>query len=183
MVTLEQVEKLREYANISYDEAKKALEKNDGDILQALIELEQEGKVKSPQGGGKYVSSASDYEDSEKADASDKKKSNAEQQGHSTFKDNMNRFFNWLGKMIHKGNINSFVVQKHGENIVTLPVTVLVLLLMFVFWIIIPLLVVGLFFSFRYSFEGPDLGSDKVNRVMDNVAQAAENIKQDVKND
>ena len=51
MVTLEQVEKLREYANISYDEAKTALENADGDILQALIELEQQGKVKAPEGG------------------------------------------------------------------------------------------------------------------------------------
>jgi len=181
MVTLEQVEKLREYANVSYDEAKKALEKNEGDILQALIELEQEGKTKSPKGGGKYVPSATDYEDSEKTEESDKKKSKTGQQEHSAFKDNMSRFFNWLCRMIHKGNINSFVIQKHEENIVTLPVTVLVLLLLFVFWVVIPLLVIGLFFNFKYSFEGPDIGCDKVNRVMDNVAQAAENIKQDIK--
>ncbi|HZK88413.1 MAG TPA: DUF4342 domain-containing protein, partial [Anaerovoracaceae bacterium] len=94
---------------------------------------------------------------------------------------NINRFFKWLSEIIHKGNINLLVVQKHGENIIKLPVTVLVIFLIVGFWFIIPLLVVGLFFNFRYSFEGPDLGSDKVNRVMDNVSQAAENIKQDIK--
>ena len=33
MVTLEQVEKLRQYASISYEEAKAALEETNGDIL------------------------------------------------------------------------------------------------------------------------------------------------------
>jgi len=181
MVTLEQVEKLREYANVSYEEAKKALEKNEGDILQALIDLEQEGKTKSPKDGGKYIYSAADYEDSEKTEGSEKKKSKAKGEEPSAFRDNMNRFFKWLGEIIHKGNINLLVIQKHGENVIKLPVTVVVVLLIVGFWCIIPLLIVGLFFNFRYSFEGPDLGSDKVNRVMDNVSQAAENIKQDIK--
>ncbi len=182
MVTLEQVEKLREYANVSYDEAKKALEKNEGDILQALIDLEQEGKTKSPQDGGKYVYSAADYEYSEKTEGAGKKKSKDKEEP-SAFKDNMSRFFKWLGEIIHKGNINLLVVQKNGENIIKLPVTVVVVFLLVGFWFILPLLVVGLFFNFRYSFEGPDLGSEKVNRVMDNVSQAAENIKQDIKKD
>ena len=181
MVTLEQVEKLREYANVSYDEAKKALEKNEGDILQALIDLEQEGKTKSPQDGGKYVYSAADYEDSEKTESCGKSKAKSKREEPSAFRDNMNRFFKWLGEIIHKGNINLLVVQKHGENIIKLPVTVVVVLLIVGFWVVIPLLIVGLFFNFRYSFEGPDLGSDKVNRMMDNVSQAAENIKQDIK--
>ncbi len=181
MVTLEQVEKLREYANVSYDEAKKALEKNEGDILQALIDLEQEGKTKSPQDGGKYVFSATDYEDSEKTEDADKSESKAKGQNYSAFRDNMNRFLKWLGEIIHKGNINLLVVQKYGENIIKLPVTVLVILLLVGFWVVIPLLVVGLFFNFRYSFEGPDFGNDKVNRVMNNVAQAAEDMKEDIK--
>ena len=50
MVTLEQVEKLREHANISYDEAKAALENANGDILQAIIDLEKQGKIKPPPG-------------------------------------------------------------------------------------------------------------------------------------
>lgn len=181
MVTLEQVEKLREYANVSYDEAKKALEKNEGDILQAVIDLEQEGKTKLPQDGGKYVYSADDYEDSEKTEGSEKNKSKSKGEESSAFRDNMNRFFKWLGEIVHKGNINLLVVQKHGENIIKLPVTVLVIFLIVGFWVVIPLLVVGLFFNFRYSFEGPDFGNDKVNRVMDNVSQAAENIKEDIK--
>ncbi len=53
MVTLEQVEQLRQRANISYDEAKAALEEtNGGDLLQAIINLEKQNCIKPPKGGG-----------------------------------------------------------------------------------------------------------------------------------
>ena len=42
-VTLEQVEQLRAHAAVSYEEARRALEACDGDLLDALILLEREG--------------------------------------------------------------------------------------------------------------------------------------------
>ena len=41
-VTLEQVEQLRAHAAVSYEEARRALEACDGDLLDALILLERE---------------------------------------------------------------------------------------------------------------------------------------------
>ena len=48
---LEKVEKLRQRADVSYEEAKEALESCDWDILDALILLESQGKVKAPASG------------------------------------------------------------------------------------------------------------------------------------
>ena len=45
MEHIEMVEKLMEKANVSYAEAKQALENNNWDMLDALIELERQGKV------------------------------------------------------------------------------------------------------------------------------------------
>lgn len=45
-VDLELIEKLRERAHVSYEEAKAALEKFDGDIVEALIYLEQKNKTR-----------------------------------------------------------------------------------------------------------------------------------------
>ncbi len=42
MNKLEQIEKLREKANVTYDEAKQAYEAADGDLLEALIILERQ---------------------------------------------------------------------------------------------------------------------------------------------
>ena len=45
MEHMEMVEKLREKANITIEEAKVVLEKNNWDMLDALIELERQGKI------------------------------------------------------------------------------------------------------------------------------------------
>lgn len=39
-VTLEQIDELRNRVNVSYEEAKKTLERNDGDLIKSIIELE-----------------------------------------------------------------------------------------------------------------------------------------------
>ena len=46
-ISLELIEQLKEKANISYAEAKEALEKCNGDLLDALINLEKENKIKA----------------------------------------------------------------------------------------------------------------------------------------
>lgn len=48
-VNLELIEMLRERANISYEEAKEALEKCNNDVVDALIYLEKQDKIKTPQ--------------------------------------------------------------------------------------------------------------------------------------
>lgn len=46
-ISLELIEKLRQRANVSYAEAKEALEKCNGDLLEALIDLEKDNKIKA----------------------------------------------------------------------------------------------------------------------------------------
>ena len=186
MVTLEQVEKLREYANISYDEAKAALENAGGDILQAIIDLERQGKINPPQGGGRYTSGSIEVSDTvqQKEEFHKEKAQNKSAGGEkSAFSRNMSRFFHWMGEIIHKGNVNALIVEKNAVSVMRLPITVIVILLICAFWIVVPLLVVGLFFNFRYYFQGPDINSTKVNDAMNTVANAAEEIKNDIKNE
>ncbi|GLC30939.1 DUF4342 domain-containing protein [Clostridium omnivorum] len=46
-INLEQIEALRERANVSYGEAKEALETCNGDLVEALIYLEKNNKIKN----------------------------------------------------------------------------------------------------------------------------------------
>lgn len=180
MVTLEQVEKLREKTNISYDEAKAALERTNGDILEAIINLEKEGRIQAPEGGG-YYNSRRAQQKRESDNCEKKFKGEPQKDEGSSFGELVGRFLKWFGKIINIGNRNSFKVKRGQENIITVPVTVLAVLLIFAFWIIVPLIILGLFFGYRYMFIGPDLGNENVNRTLDSVAKAAENIKNDVK--
>ncbi len=45
-VTIELIDELRSRVNITYDEAKKTLEKNDGDLIKSIIELEEKKGAK-----------------------------------------------------------------------------------------------------------------------------------------
>lgn len=195
MITIEQVEKLREKTGISYEEAKRVLEQTQGDLLEAVILLEGENRIKPPSGGGMYHSREDATQDrSENAqDQKSKKKAKAQQKEDSlSFGELVGSFFNWLGKAFHKGNTNNFEVVKDGKNVMRIPLTVLVLLLIFAFWIVIPLLIIGLIVGFRYGFAGPDIEKTQVNKAMDtvtdvtmkavdSVVDAAENFSRDIK--
>ncbi len=180
MVTLDQVEKLRQRANVSYDEAKNALEEADGDILDAIISLEKQNRIKSPAGGG-YYNSREEIHNRKKDESNNERRHNHNQEHRQQFRDAIHGLIRWVKKMIGKGNRNHFEVIKNGDTSISVPVTILVVALLFAFWVVVPLLVVGLFFGFRYTFTGPDLGKDSINRAMDSVADVAENLKKEVK--
>lgn len=180
MVTLEQVEKLRKYANISYEEAKKALEETNGDILEAIVNLEKQNRIKPPKESG-YYKSRKDKQNTKENNNEENRTGKGNYDRGTSFGEVMGKIFRWCGEIINRGNKNSFEVMRGNEKVISIPVTVLVLLLFFMFWVIIPLLIVGLFFGYRYMFIGPDLGRENVNRAMDSVAEAAENIKKEVK--
>lgn len=46
-VTLEQIDELRSRVNVTYEEAKATLEKNDGDLIKSIIELESKKGIKN----------------------------------------------------------------------------------------------------------------------------------------
>ncbi|MBE5783549.1 MAG: DUF4342 domain-containing protein [Clostridiales bacterium] len=158
----EMVEKLRQKANVSYEEAKAALEKTDWDILDALVLLESEGKVKGEEGAKEYSTQA-------KPNAKTRVRVEVEE---GAFKEGLRKFWKFLCRMFRKGNANSFVVKdKKGEEKISMPITVLVLLLIMCWPISLVVLIVALFMNYRYSFRGPDI-SAKVNEAMDKAADA-----------
>jgi hypothetical protein len=179
MATLENVEKLREKANVSFEEAKAALDACNDDLLEAIIYLERQGRVNAPAGGGWYSSSGNADEGYQTAgDAG-----NGQQNGGGSFRSAMGKFGRFLGRVFQIGNTNYLEARKNGEVLFTCPVTALVLLLIFFFWIVVPLLILSLFFGFRYRFTGSELGTEPVNKVMDGVTDTAEDIKRNFTGD
>ena len=176
MTFYDMVELLRSKANVTYVEAKAALEASNWDILDAMVLLERQGKVKDK---GAAYSTAQDGEDSE-AKKKENKNAHWEFEVNGNFMSAMRRFGRWLRKLIQIGNANFFVVSRHGEEILSLPVTVLVVLLPFLFVPMLILLVVGLFTDFRYSFRGPNLGSDAINDTISKASDMADSFKAEV---
>ena len=176
MITLEKVDKLREYANVGYEDAKFALEAAEGDLLEAVIYLEKQGKIKRPENNGTFISENLQQKKNEQYSGQYRET----REEDYTVKNQFERFWEWCCKIIHKGNTNYFVFGRKSGTETMIPVTIMVIGICFFFWIIVPLLVIGLFFGFRYKFSGPDLGKDNINEMMDSVSDTADNIKRTV---
>ena len=180
MTELEKVEKLREKADVSFAEAKEALDQANGDILDALIYLEQQGKSTVPAGGGYFSAAGPDeqeYQQEYRAEPATPRKNTGE-----GFKEMLKRFGRFCLYLLHKGNTNYLDLSKRGNLILSLPVTVVVVLLVFLFWLTIILFVISLFCGVRYSFRGAELGRESVNRAMDDAAYAVDDIKKTFSN-
>lgn len=159
MVTFEQVEKLRGITGVSFNDAKEALEKCDGDMLEAVLLLERSGKVKSNE---QTASTSSTFQEQKQEE-----KTNPKQE------DGLTKFIDWLKHVLYLGNINDFVVYKADRDVIAIPLTIFVILLVFAaVWVVFPLMIIGLFFGYRYRFAGPNFSDNKVNRSMDIVSDA-----------
>ena len=172
MDQLEKVEKIIEKTGVSYEEAKAALSEANDDLLDAIILLENQGKIKKPQMSAyttKTEESSEVFREAAKAyeDSSEK------------FGNVMVRFLKWIGQLIKKGCENFFIVKRYEQEVINAPVIVLILLLLFAFWIIVPLMVVGMFFGYSYRFSGSIAKSVNVNQACDKAAEAAESFKRE----
>lgn len=170
MDQLEKVEKLRQRANVTYEDAKNALEACQWDMLDAMVYLEKLGKVKEP---GQTVYSTSYDAQTQYVSVVDKVNEQKES-GESCLK-KLARLFK---KAWQKGNDNDFCVFHKDEEIIRVPVWVFVLALLFAWHVILIVMVVSLFFDCRYSFVGKD-DLSKVNQFMSKANNLAEKAKEE----
>lgn len=174
MEKLEKVEKLREKTGVTYEDAKAALVACDYDLLDAIVYLEKLGKIKSPENTSYTTTLQAPSKEFERAQASYEDSCKK-----STIGDGVDRFISWAGDLLKKSCKSTFHVEHEGKQVVAVPLLVFILLLIFAFWITLPLMIVGLFFDYKYHFEG--INKIDVNEVCDKASAAAINMKNDAK--
>ena len=179
MDKLEKVEKLREKTGVSYEDAKNALEACDYDLLDAIIYLEKLDKVKATEveesfTTGEEQKTSTEFEQAQQTYTNDCNK--------VTFGQMMDKFFKWCGKVLKKSVDSTFIVERRGQTMINVPVLVLVIALILAFWVVLPLLVVGLFCECRYHFEGIGDINVNLNSACDKMADSVDNLKSDVNN-
>lgn len=159
-VTLELVQQLRQYADVSFSDAKAALEHTDGDLLEALIWLEQQGKIDLA-GVGSYHTGP---------DVPDPRAGAPERERRES----------WPGRVWRVLTENRLECSR-GENRFEVPLAVLIALLVFAVYVVVILLLLGFCFGWRYHFAGPELGKKAVNDVMDDIDDTAQSIRESVR--
>ena len=178
-ITLEQVERLREKASVSYGQAKQALEYSGGNLLDALIYLEEKGII--PREEGAYFSTKGETppppEPEEPPAAREQKGKKSGVRVVPVRRGSFKRLFSTLRRWLVD---NELEIWRKDKPITALPVLILILLVVFAYYVTIPLLVLGLFLGFRYRFSGPDLEREELNHVMGSVADTAADLGRQV---
>ena len=165
MTNYEMTEKLSEKMGVTLEEAKSALEACEWDMLDAALLLEKE------RGGQESAYTTRKARD----------ESSASDGGSES------RVLRRLGKLLKKllllGSRNRFEVRRKGtdEMLLDMPVIVLVALLLIAFWVCVPLLVIGLFAGFHYTFSGVELGREVINHAMDKASEAADKVMDEIR--
>lgn len=168
MVDFEKVEKLVQKANVSYEDAKNALEAANGDMLDAIIALEKAGKVNSQASFTTTSPESSPYKDVPAVvDQTNKT------EGESFFKD--------LGAAIKRGFRytvdNSVRVVRNDVEVIKLPLWISIIAMLAAWELLLIVIVISLFFDCRYSVVGKD-NANEVNRVIDQASTFAGKVKE-----
>ncbi len=170
-ITLEQVERLREKADVGYAQAKEALEYSGGNLLDALIYLEEKEVIPRPE-GAYYSTRAETAPPPEETLAV----SREPEQGQKEKRPKIG-FFQRIRYLLLD---NELEIWRREKPITAVPVLILIILAFVAFYVVVPALILGPFFGFRYRFSGPDLERDSINSVMGEVADTAADLGRQV---
>ncbi len=171
MDMFEKVDKLRERANVSYEEAKDALDRSNGDILDAMILLEREGKTRKEGGECYSTSGIVTPQFSQENTNNDEKKARRER-----VRETGRTFGEKVKSLFQKSLVNYLVIERHGEKIIKMPVLAMILVFLFAWYAAVIAIVVSLFCECKYSFVGEgDLKT--ANDVCEKAGDLANQVK------
>lgn len=206
MTQYEMTENLARKCNVTLEEAKVALEAGDWNMLMAGQLLEEE-KLRKMQELDEVASAcaataAQEAPEEAAAEASIADEATAEEPAEACEQagdaecakarkrdrgSGLRNLWEHVRKLVARGNRNRFEIRKGDAlvlempvTVLEMPVTVLVLALVCMFWLCLPLLVIGLFAGCRYSFSGVDMGRESINGALGKASAAAEQVKKAV---
>ena len=182
MDNFEKIEQLVNKTGSSYEDAKAALEGCGWDMIDAIIKLERDGKVKKesaeytakPEEEVKAIPEVtvdvkgSGSGNQSTGNAEKKEKARKERRGI------WNRF-----KSIMTNN-RLVIIKNNGQQLADLPIWIPIIVLVCFFWATLILAVIAMVVGCRFHFEGEDLGKININDTMDKATEYAEKVKNDL---
>lgn len=174
MEKLKLVDKLKNKANISYEEAKDALEKSNWDMLEAMLYLEAQGKVQKPSLSIFYTNESKESYNENGEEVNLKKDTN---ENNFENKNSFEGVFEAICKAIDTCNNIFIEIIRNSRVILKIPFTVLIVLLFFAFWIVIPLMIITLFFNMEFLVSSKKIDVDKINKVFKETSKVVKDVK------
>lgn len=187
MDNLEMVEKLVEKTGVCYADAKEALESSEWDLLDAVIYLEKAGKTEKKSGTYTTVEQKRFTEESPeiKVDPMDVQQPGEDNKKYY-YQGEQKKSESKTNKVLHK--IKRFLLDNKlvarnndGREVFTIPVVIALIVFIAAFHIAIILLILSLIMGYHYSFIGPNLGKESVNRAAESVGDMVNEFGNDIR--
>ena len=183
MENFEKIEQLVNKAGCSYEDAKAALEGCGWDMIDAIISLERDGKVKKE--SASYTAQPAEEAEIfsevtvDSTGRSNRNQSNADNSGkkESAPKEKSGLWKRFRSIMTDNRLV---IIKRNGQQLADLPIWIPIVALICFFWATLILAVVAMAFGCRFHFEGADLGKININDKMDKATDYAEKVKNDL---
>lgn len=180
MTRLEMVEKIKEKTGVTYEEARQTLEKNNWDLLDSIVALERERPLYE------YEQPAND--DAHQTATEDDTKKSApkrvvKRSGTGELGDKIAAVLRWVGTLIKKGEENRLEISRKGEDIMSVSITAIILMLLINWWLPILLVILGLFTGYKYRMAGSTIVSRVVNTASEKASEKADAFKDKIDED
>ena len=179
-ITLERVERLREKSGLSYEEARALLERCHGDLLDALIELERQGRLR-PGGGGTYSTRPGVHPAAPPSGSSHRERSREEgKRAHTgdTFRKQVREGLRAAAELLRPSSGNQLEICRTAGSSPPCPFSSC-------FWrwcspsgSTLPLLLIGLVAGCRYRLSGPHVDREVLNGALGAVSDTVEDWKE-----
>ncbi len=143
MEHIDMVERLHAKAGISYADAKDALERSGWDMLEALVLLENEGKIDPLTA---FTTSSDDSDSYEKVTATASKKENG-------FQETLGKIGDQFKNLFTDSLSTYFVVLRRGKEILRVQILIALVLCLCMWEGVLIALVVGLLCDCRYTID------------------------------
>ena len=170
MERYEMAELLAQKAGVTLEEARQALADNNWDMLDAMVALE---RAHRPAPSAVTIEAETPSEEEEV-----KPVKNVSEKKEPFFTNGFAAIWGYIVKLWNILISNDFVVLRKGNQLLAVPVLVLVVLMLASFGLMLVVLIAGLFCGCQYRFEGRQLGNTFVNGAMDKMSDIAEDIKE-----
>lgn len=159
-VTVEQARRLSEAAGVDVIAALSALERNNGDALAAMLELERMGLTPTPPGGGFYSTRPGSGGAPPPSGLRPSERPNGARQDSA----DAPAWSDLFRELLHNCLATRLEVRRGGRQAASVPLVILVVLLLFFFVEIAVVLGVGLLLGFRYRLSGPLVEGEMARR-------------------
>ena len=170
--------KLSDRANVTFADAKEALDQCNWDMLEAIVMLEEQGKTaarsaahtteNSSTGNTACAAQCAEQEDRrQREEAHRERTANRKEKTRET-----------AGRCKRFLCDNRLIMNdKQGKELFSVPIWIPAVVLLAWFWAVLIVFVVCLLLGCRFRFSGPNLGRESVNNVMDKMGNTAEHIR------